>query len=574
MPYGNNSRGPKWRARQRMKGMLAFVASFTLACTGSFGSMGGSVTGGVPGNGPGTPGSTPPGTGGPGDPGMTPAECVGKSIPLGDSRLLAKQELLNTVDAAFAPIALSAGIAFQDLPDDSVQTGFPNNVGAAVSSSFHQSKLIDVAELVADKVSTSFSTLQIDCADDAACVSKLIERAGKRMLRRQLSSEEVKRYTDAALAGGSTLVQKIRFATMALVLSPDAVYELHRTNLADEAQKKTSRRYQLASRLSFMLWRGPPDAALLASAEAGALDSDAGRIETVKTMMADPRFQNRFSGFVRDWLQLEYGEWEKGASYKLTDAFKSEALSDVDRFTSTLIGKEASFQDLLTDTTAYVTPQLAKIYGTDIVSTKPASADGLSEVTLFGEHRAGILTRVAFLAGNTHANKISPTVLGKALANRVVCATVGDPPAEVQNMFPQLPDDPTKSTRQILTETTSTAPVCKSCHLVVDPLGLSFSQYDVVGAFRLKEANGIVIDATTTGGILGDLANGVDFSKKASVSPEVHACFANGLLRFSIARTILPEDACAVAPIAAGLADSKRSMKQSFVEVAARLENP
>jgi Protein of unknown function (DUF1592)/Protein of unknown function (DUF1588)/Protein of unknown function (DUF1587) len=570
MQCGNNADGLKSRSWRKGEWLLILVAALAFGCTGSLGLMGAAGVDGTPGS-PGNPGTTSPGGSGPG---ANSAECAGKRIPLGDSRLLTKQELLNTVDAAFSPIVLSAGTAFQDLPDDSVETGFANNVGASVSSSFHQSKLIDVAETVADKVSTAFSTLQIDCADDAACVSQLVARAGKRLLRRQLSGEEVKRYTDAAVAGGSTREQRVRFATMALVLSPDAVYELHRTTLADETSKKLSRRYQLASRLSFMLWRDAPDAALLASAEAGTLDSETGRVEAVKTMMADVRFQKRFSGFVRDWLQLDYGEWEKGASYQLNDAFKAEALSDVDRFTSTLIGKDASFQDLLTDTTAYITPQLAKIYGTDIVSTKPASADGVSEVILSKGTRAGILTRVAFLASNTHSNKISPTIIGKALANRVVCATVGDPPAEVQNMFPQLPDDPTKSTRQILTETTSTAAVCKSCHSVVDPLGLSFSQYDVVGAFRLKEANGIVIDATTTGGILGDLTNGVDFSKKAAVSPEVHACYANGLLRFAIARTIVPGDECAVAPIATGMADSKQSLKQSFVEVAARLENP
>jgi Protein of unknown function (DUF1592)/Protein of unknown function (DUF1588)/Protein of unknown function (DUF1587) len=567
----NNSHGSKCRAKSKSGCVLPLAACLLLACNGSFGSMGGAVPGQTPGAGPGAGGTMPPGSGGPI---LTPAECATKSVPLGDSRLLTRQELLNTVDAAFAPIALNAGIAFQDLPEDSVETGFPNNVGAAVSSSFHQSKLIDVAELVADKVSTSFSTLQIDCSDDAACISKLVERAGKRLLRRQLTVDEVKRYADAALAAGTTREQKIRFATMALVLSPDAVYELHRTNLADEAQKKTSRRYQLASRLSFMLWQAGPDEGLLANAEGGALDSDTGRIETVKNMMATPRFQKRFSGFVRDWLQLDYGSWEKSAKYKLTDDFKAEALRDVDRFTSNLIGKEGSFQDLLTDTTAYVTPQLAQIYGTDIVSTKPASADGLSEVTLSAEHRAGILTRVAFLTSNNHSSKISPTVLGKALANRVVCATVQDPPPEIQNMFPQLPDDPTKSTRQILTETTSMSAQCQSCHRVVDPLGLSFSQYDVVGSFRLKEENGITIDAATTGGILGDLRNGVDFSHKAAVNADVHACFSNGLFRSAIARSILAEDQCVVAPIAAGLADPKRSLKQGFVEIAARLENP
>ena len=46
-----------------------------------------------------------------------------------------------------------------------------------------------------------------------------------------------------------------------------------------------------------------------------------------------------------------------------------------------------------------------------------------------------------------------------------------------------------------------TNPVCASCHQVIDPLGLSLENFDVTGAWRIKD-NGVPVDST------GDLYDG------------------------------------------------------------------
>jgi len=41
-------------------------------------------------------------------------------------------------------------------------------------------------------------------------------------------------------------------------------------------------------------------------------------------------------------------------------------------------------------------------------------------------------------------------------------------------------------------------PACASCHRIMDPIGLSLENFDAVGAWRDREAAGIMIDASGT----------------------------------------------------------------------------
>jgi len=53
-------------------------------------------------------------------------------------------------------------------------------------------------------------------------------------------------------------------------------------------------------------------------------------------------------------------------------------------------------------------------------------------------------------------------------------------------------------------------PACTSCHRVIDPLGLALENFDVVGAWRIKD-NGVVVDTAAK------LYDGTDLSGPASL---------------------------------------------------------
>src|SRR5258708_40184987 len=66
-----------------------------------------------------------------------------------------------------------------------------------------------------------------------------------------------------------------------------------------------------------------------------------------------------------------------------------------------------------------------------------------------------------------------------------MCQLRPTPPANV-NTSPPAPS-PNQTTRQRFAQHEAD-PVCGACHKLMDPIGLGFSNYDAVGAYRATEA--------------------------------------------------------------------------------------
>jgi hypothetical protein len=79
-------------------------------------------------------------------------------------------------------------------------------------------------------------------------------------------------------------------------------------------------------------------------------------------------------------------------------------------------------------------------------------------------------------------------------------------------------------------------PACASCHRVIDPLGLALENFDVVGAWRIKD-NGVTVDTTAK------LYDGSDINGPASLrqallgkSDTVIRTFTENLLAYAVGR--------------------------------------
>src|SRR5690606_28140142 len=83
-----------------------------------------------------------------------------------------------------------------------------------------------------------------------------------------------------------------------------------------------------------------------------------------------------------------------------------------------------TFQDLLTSPVAFVNASTAPLYGLD---ASQYGAD-LTLVTLDGNARPGIFTRVGFLGSHASFNRTSPILRGAFLQKEVLCAEIGTPP--------------------------------------------------------------------------------------------------------------------------------------------------
>jgi hypothetical protein len=93
-------------------------------------------------------------------------------------------------------------------------------------------------------------------------------------------------------------------------------------------------------------------------------------------------------------------------------------------------------------------------------------------------------------------------------------------------------------------------PACSSCHLMMDPIGLSMENFDAIGRWRTKTESGAPVDAS--GGLpSGDTFEGVAGLKRALLSrPELFVgAVTEKLLTFALGRGIEPYDAPAVRQI-------------------------
>jgi hypothetical protein len=93
-------------------------------------------------------------------------------------------------------------------------------------------------------------------------------------------------------------------------------------------------------------------------------------------------------------------------------------------------------------------------------------------------------------------------------------------------------------------------PACTSCHKVIDPLGLALENFDVVGAWRIKD-NGVSVDA------IGVLYDGTKMAGPADLrqallnhSDSLIRNFADNLMAYALGRRIEYYDQPAIRVIA------------------------
>jgi hypothetical protein len=174
----------------------------------------------------------------------------------------------------------------------------------------------------------------------------------------------------------------------------------------------------------------------------------------------------------------------------------------------------------------FVNAELASLYG-----LPPVAGTDFVAVTLPDDGlRAGFLGQASFLALNAHATSTSPTYRGKFIQEMLRCQTIPPPPMNV----PPLPDDAdaaTKTMRQKLEMHREVEP-CRTCHELMDPMGLAFENFDAMGVYRTMDV-GQVIDAS------GEL-NGQPFTGPRELEtmlrndPLVGQCAARNLYRYAL----------------------------------------
>lgn len=374
--------------------------------------------------------------------------------------------------------------------------------------------------------------------EERPCARSIVERLGQQAYRRPLTDDDVTSlmgFYDQGRAGGG-FERGVRLAIQAILASPHFVFRLETSRAEGEDLYDVSD-MDLASRLSFFLWASPPDEELIRVASEGRL-SDVEELERqTERMLQDPRAEALATRFAAQWLRLQdlrkihpdaqhFPYFDHG----LTLAMERET----ELLFHHIVQEDRSILELLTADYTFANQRLARHYGIPGVS-----GTDFHMVPVQNEHRRGLLGHGSILMMTSHANHTSPVLRGKW----VMEVLLGSPPPPPPPVVPSLDEVATAQDGRELTtrermEQHRDNPSCQSCHSVIDPIGLALENFDVTGAWRIKE-NGNPIDAA------GELYDGTAIESPSDLRnailkrPSVFVrTFTRNLMAYAIGRRV------------------------------------
>jgi hypothetical protein len=524
------------RLRASTLGLLALVvsaASVAAGC-GSTGANGANGTQGSPGGSGGSAngagGTTA--TGGTGqvvDPTVfVPAEAGLRRLTLPQYR--------NTLADLFGVAALPT----TELEADTALSGFASiaaarlAVSAAITEEFETAALEVAHKALLD--ATSRAAL-LGCTPagvtDNACTSQLFTKLGRRAWRRPLTTAEVSALTNLVApiqTGLNDYFAGLEYGVAALLQSPHFLYreEIGTPDPSNPALAKLTD-YELATRLSFFLWNTTPDDALLDAADAKLLTTTDGFAAQVTRLLGAPRATDAVKNFFTEYFRLTELDSlsQLPSQYPQNTATIGPAMrEETATFMASIALGQGDYRSIFDARETFVNAELAQLYG-----LPPPAGTGFMKVTLPDSSlRAGYLGQASFLALNSHATGTSPTRRGKFIQEMLRCQTLPPPPPNV----PPLPNDAAtanQTMRQKLEIHRQVEP-CKTCHAVMDPMGLAFENFDAMGAQRMTDA-GQTIDASGEldgKAFAGPRELGALLRQDAAVGP----CAARNLYRYAL----------------------------------------
>jgi mono/diheme cytochrome c family protein len=336
-------------------------------------------------------------------------------------------------------------------------------------------------------------------AEEAPCAERIIRNLANYAYRRPVSGDEVQGlmgfYQDGRKQGDFEL--GVRTALQAILASPQFIFRLERA----PAGVKPGQNYRitdidLASRLSYFLWSTAPDPELVRIAMNNQLRAPGVLEAQVRRMLKDPRSESLATRFASLWLRLQ--DLDKihpdALTYPRFDHYLAESMKrETEMLFETIVQDDRSVLELLTADWTFVNERLARHYGIPNIT-----GDYFRRVQLTDENRRGLLGHGSILMMTSVADRTSPVLRGKW----VMEVLLGSPPPAPPPNVPTLEETKGVAEARLLSvrermEEHRKNPACNSCHRVIDPLGLALENFDVTGAWRIKD-NGVAIDPAGT----------------------------------------------------------------------------
>ena len=278
---------------------------------------------------------------------------------------------------------------------------------------------------------------------------------------------------------GNTFDTGIARALEALLASPKFVLRVEEDRATAPGGVYRLSDLELASRLSFFLWKSIPDDELLQLAERRQLSKPDVLAQQVRRMLSDDRstrFLNDFSG---QWLEVRNISSQQPAQQFQFDPTLRDAMArETELFFQSQVRDDRPVQDLLRANYTFLNERLAQHYGVEGVF-----GSQFRRVTLTNEDRFGLLGQGSILTVTSYNDRTSVVRRGYWILDVLLGAPPPPPPPNVPPLKENDPRGKPTALRERMEQHRNNA-VCASCHAQMDPLGFALEHYDAVGRYR------------------------------------------------------------------------------------------
>lgn len=376
--------------------------------------------------------------------------------------------------------------------DDSWQYSVPR---AVVSSMSFEAPVTDVWPPAYHTRILHESPLR--ASDPDAYIREVLKNFITRAYRRPASQEELDRFFGIyqLLKPEFDSLEAVMRETLSLVLiSPQFLYH------TVSADGLTTPDYELASRLSFFLWGGPPDAELLTLAAEKKLNDSAVVEAQTRRLLADPRASQSIRNFTLQWLSIKktmavninrklfprflytvHNGERLGQEMLFRPTIREFMLDETTGFIEELIRRNASVLNIVDSDFAWLNEPLAAHYGVDGVQGLRFRAVPITPESKLG----GLPTQGSVLIGNGTGSAPHPIYRAVWLREAILGDEVAPPPAEVPALSDTAGEEVENATTiKDMLRIHRTVESCNDCHVRLDPWGIPFEEYNAIGQFQ------------------------------------------------------------------------------------------
>jgi hypothetical protein len=293
------------------------------------------------------------------------------------------------------------------------------------------------------------------------------------------------------LADGASYEEALRPALQALLVHPSFLFRIE----ADQPGKSEWRidDFELATRLSYFLWSSMPDRRLLKLADEGKLSDPAVLRAEALRLIGDRRSESLSRHFAGQWLGFDdlrdVAQPDTTRFPTFTQSLRVAMYRESVEFFNHLVRANRPATELIHSDYTFANGELARHYGLEGVT-----GGQLQRVSLSDPNRGGVIGQASILTATSMPLRTSPVKRGKWILDTLL----GTPPPPPPPDAGVLPGDD-KSTeglsfRETLEIHRSKAS-CAGCHEKIDPLGFGLENFDAIGRWRTRDANGDPVDS-------------------------------------------------------------------------------